>query len=103
MSYKVGDEVHIEDDDASAGTKTGHVRWILGISLFAAVAILAAIWIFGAISQSDVENESTRASTEQETPAEAMDTDPVLTDADNDPAGLDTPQDDTVNGVEVVE
>ena len=103
MSYKVGDEVHIEDDDASAGTKTGHVRWILGISLLAAVAILSAIWIFGAFTQSDVENESSRASTEQETPAETMDTDPVLTDADNDPAELETPQDDTVNGVEVVE
>ncbi len=61
MSYKKGDEIHIEDDDATAGSKTGHVRWILGISLFVAIALLSAIWIFGAWSQGDTEEEITQS------------------------------------------
>ena len=59
MSYKKGDEIHIEDDDASAGNKTGHVRWILGFSLFAAIIFLSAIWMFGAWTQGDIEEEIT--------------------------------------------
>lgn len=53
MSYKVGDEVHIEDDDATAGSKEGVVRWVLLISLLAAVVILSAIWITGAFVTDD--------------------------------------------------
>ena len=102
MSYKVGDEVHIEDDEASAGTKTGHVRWILGISLVAAILILSLVWIFGAFTQSDVENESSRAGVDAETASEAVETDPILTDSDNDPTEIEAAEDDTVNGVEVV-
>lgn len=50
MSYKEGDQIHIEDDDAMAGESTGRVRWVLGFSLLAAIGILSAIWITGAIS-----------------------------------------------------
>ncbi|KLI62954.1 hypothetical protein [Aurantiacibacter marinus] len=66
MSYKKGDEIHIEDDDAMAGSKTGHVRWILGISLFVAIALLSAIWIFGAWSQGNVEEEATQSAVMQD-------------------------------------
>ena len=47
MSYKEGDEIHIEDDDAMAAESTGHLRWILLISLLAAILILSIIWIAG--------------------------------------------------------
>lgn len=62
MSYKEGDEIHIDDDEASAGEKTGHVRWILGISLFAALALMSIVWITGALTQGDSAEESSTTS-----------------------------------------
>ena len=86
MSYKEGDEVHIEDDDAKAGETTGHVRWILGLSLLAAIAILSAIWIFGAFSFDSEASEETA----QEAPADTDD--PIADDA------VVTPENDEVVG-----
>ncbi len=43
-----GEEVHFETDEARGASTPNIVRWILGISLFAAIALLSAIWIFGA-------------------------------------------------------
>ena len=63
MSYKKGDEIHIEDDDAYAGEKSGHMRVVLAISLLAALALMSAIWIFGAFSQGDAEEEITMSGT----------------------------------------
>ena len=51
MSEQDKEQIHIEDDDAMAGEKTGHVRWILAVSLLATIGILSAIWIFGAFSE----------------------------------------------------
>ncbi|MGB3166222.1 MAG: hypothetical protein WBA68_05525 [Alteraurantiacibacter sp.] len=103
MSYKQGDEIHIEDDEASAGSKPGVVRWVLGISLLAAVLLMSAIWIFGAIGTQDEVDESSRTGVEEETSSESMTTDPVLTDEDNDPSEIEATQDEQVNGLEVVE
>ena len=58
MSYNKGDEVHIEDDQAYAGEKSGHMRWVLGLSLLLVIALLGAIWIFGAFSQNEVESQA---------------------------------------------
>ncbi len=55
MSYKEGEKIHIEDDDAMAGAKTGTVRWVLLISLLAAILILSVIWIAGAWLQNNEE------------------------------------------------
>ena len=41
-------EIHAEGDDARAGYTPNIVRWVLGISLLAAILLLSAIWIFGA-------------------------------------------------------
>jgi hypothetical protein len=43
-----GEEVHAQTDEARAGSTPNIVRWILGISLLAAILLLSAIWIFGA-------------------------------------------------------
>lgn len=43
-----GNEVHSEVDEARAGSTPNVLRWILAISLIAAIALLSAIWIFGA-------------------------------------------------------
>lgn len=54
-----GDETHIETDEARAGSSPNIVRWILGIGLFAAIALLSVIWITGAATQGSVEGEGT--------------------------------------------
>src|SRR5687768_6558226 len=46
-----GEEVHFETDEARGASTPNIVRWILGISLVAAIALLSAIWIFGAASR----------------------------------------------------
>jgi len=48
-----GDEVHIETDEARGASSPNIVRWVLAISLFAAIALLSVIWIAGAASQSE--------------------------------------------------
>lgn len=42
-------EIHIETDNARAGATPHIVRWVLGISLAAAILILSAIWMTGAL------------------------------------------------------
>ncbi len=42
-------EVHKSTDDARAGTTPHVVRYVLGISLFLAIAALTVIWISGAL------------------------------------------------------
>ena len=48
---KIGDEVHIETDEVRAGETPHIVRYVLGISLFLAIAAMSIIWITGALSQ----------------------------------------------------
>lgn len=45
-----GDEVHLTEREASGGVQPHIVRWVLGISLLLAVALLSAIWIIGALT-----------------------------------------------------
>jgi hypothetical protein len=47
---KIGDEIHIETDEARAGETPHIVRYVLGISLFLAIAAMSIIWITGAMS-----------------------------------------------------
>ena len=46
-----GDEVHLETDEARGASTPNIVRWVLGISLFAAIALLSVIWISGAANR----------------------------------------------------
>ena len=48
-----GDEVHIETDEARGASTPNIVRWILAISLFAAIALLSVIWITGAATRDE--------------------------------------------------
>ncbi|RJY09962.1 hypothetical protein [Aurantiacibacter aquimixticola] len=102
MSYKKGDEIHIEDDEATGASKEGVVRWVLGISLLAAIAFLSFIWIFGALSQGDVEEEITMSGNRDSVDGESS-IDPVLTDSDNDPADLDAADDEMQDGLDIIE
>ena len=50
-----GDEVHVETDEARGASSNNIVRWVLLISLFAAIVLLSIIWITGAATQGDAE------------------------------------------------
>jgi hypothetical protein len=54
----VGGEHHTETDEARGGSTPHVVRWVLGISLAAAVILLSAIWMIGAATQGDIEEEA---------------------------------------------
>lgn len=72
-----GEEGHFETDEARGGSTPHIVRWILGISLVGAIVLLSAVWIFGALSQGDVEEEITATSIAQER-ADDSDTDALI-------------------------
>jgi hypothetical protein len=54
-----GDEIHLETDEARGASSPNIVRWVLGISLFAAIALLSVIWITGAATQGEAEGAGT--------------------------------------------
>jgi hypothetical protein len=54
------DEVHVDVDEARAGSTPNVVRWVLIISLLAAIVLLTAIWVVGAWS-SDQDNQTVDA------------------------------------------
>jgi hypothetical protein len=58
-------EVHVTETQASAGSKTGVMRWVLLISLGLAIAAMTIIWVTGALSQNDVESEGTTTGREE--------------------------------------
>lgn len=58
-------EVHVTETQASAGSKTGVMRWVLLISLVLAVAAMTIIWMTGALSQNDVESQGTATGREE--------------------------------------
>ena len=45
-----GEEVHVSTDEARGGSTPHIVRWVLGISLFLAIALLSITWITGALN-----------------------------------------------------
>lgn len=53
MSEDSKGEIHIDEQDASAGSKAGVVRWVLLISLLSAALIMSIIWITGAVMHDD--------------------------------------------------
>ena len=42
-----GDEIHVTETEASAGSQPRVVRYVLGISLLLVVVLMSAIWIIG--------------------------------------------------------
>ena len=45
-----GERIHADVDEARAGSTPNIVRWVLVISLLAAIILLTAIWVIGAWS-----------------------------------------------------
>ena len=99
--HKEGEEVHIDDSEASAGTKTGHVRWILAIGTLLAVVLLSVVWITGAATQGDVEEEATVSGIIESTDEEdGDDTDSIVGEDMTEIDGADA---DTTDGIETIE
>jgi hypothetical protein len=44
-----GDEVHLNETEATAGAKAQGMRYVLGISLLLAVIAMSAVWILASI------------------------------------------------------
>jgi hypothetical protein len=57
--YKEGDEVHIDAEEASGGSKEGVVRWVLAGGLILAILLMSIVWIIPAMTQGDIEEEAT--------------------------------------------
>jgi hypothetical protein len=55
-----GEEIHADMEDARAASSPNVVRWVLIVSLLAAIVLLSAIWIIGAWS-SDQNTQSVDA------------------------------------------
>ncbi|MDC0886265.1 hypothetical protein OAS19_00525 [Altererythrobacter sp.] len=58
MENKDG-EIHVSETEASGGSKEGVVRWILIVGTLLAIVLLSIIWMTGALTQGDVEEEIT--------------------------------------------
>lgn len=57
--YKEGEEIHVDETEASGGSKEGVVRWVLAGGLLLAILLLSVTWIIPALSKGDVEEEAT--------------------------------------------
>ena len=44
-----GDEVHLNETEATAGAKAQGLRYVLGFSLLLVVIAMSAVWIIGSV------------------------------------------------------
>ena len=44
-----GDEVHLNETEATGGVKAQGVRYVLGISLLLVMIAMSAVWILGSV------------------------------------------------------
>lgn len=70
-------ELHAETDEVRGGSTPHVVRWVLIISTLLAIVLLSIIWMTGALTQGDVEEEATVDQIIQDT-SPGSDTDGVV-------------------------
>ncbi len=77
-------EIHIDEEQVSGGSKEGVVRWVLGIGLLLAIVALSLIWIIPAMMQGEAEEDiSSRTGAPMETmEMDGDDTDGIVTEQD---------------------
>jgi len=46
-----GDEIHVNEEEASGGSQPHVVRYILGISLLLVTGLLSLVWIIGSMTR----------------------------------------------------
>ena len=53
-----GEEIHVDTDEARAGSTPSVVRYVLLVSLALAIVALSAVWITGALTDDNPEGAS---------------------------------------------
>lgn len=53
-----GGKIHITTDEARGGSTPHVVRWVLGISMLAAIILLSAVWMTGAATRGPSADET---------------------------------------------
>ncbi|MBX7500780.1 hypothetical protein K3181_04940 [Qipengyuania sp. YG27] len=101
--HKDGDEIHLDDTEASGGSKEGVVRWVLAGGLLLAIILLSITWIIPALSTGDVEEEGTVSGQISSMEDDGDDTDSIVTDLGDDQAATSDDQTTMEDGVEVIE
>ena len=84
--HKEGEEIHIDETEASGGSKEGVVRWVLAGGLLLAVILLSITWIIPAMTTGDVEEEGTVSGQISSMEDGSSDTDSIVTDLGDDEA-----------------
>lgn len=49
--------IHVNQEEASGGSKEGVVRWVLVLGLILAIGLLSVTWITGALTKGEIEEE----------------------------------------------
>ncbi len=76
-----GDEIHEETDAARAGSTPNVVRWVLAISLLAAMVLTSIIWITGAVTTDGADDTNNATDRIRETTDRGDDgTDSIVSD-----------------------
>ena len=101
--HKEGEEIHIDETEASGGSKEGVVRWVLAGGLLLAVILLSITWIIPAMTTGDVEEEGTVSGQISSEESAGDDTDSIVTDLGDDQVATPGDQVATDDGLEVVE
>ena len=100
-------EIHVSEEEASGGRKEGVVRWVLVIGTLLAIALLSVIWITGAATQGDVEEEATGSGTISSQEDAGTDTDSIIgvddTDIGSDEQDIEGTETQMEDGLEVIE
>ena len=100
--------VHLDEQEASGGSKEGVVRWVLAGGLLLAIILLSITWIVPALMQGDVEEEATVSGEIQSMENEGDGTDSIVGTTPTTDLGDDTQptigdQTTTEDGIEVIE
>ncbi|WP_247717919.1 hypothetical protein [Qipengyuania proteolytica] len=100
--------VHLDEEEASGGSKEGVVRWVLAGGLLLAIILLSITWIVPALMQGDVEEEATVSGEIQSMEDEGDGTDSIVGTTPTTDLGDDTQptigdQTTTEDGIEVIE
>lgn len=96
-----GNEPHFETDAARGASSPNIVRWILLVSLFAAIALLSIIWITGAATQKGEDEVS--VSSQMRDREDTADTDSIVSDDADEIEAVEPGQDREPGAPPVVE
>ena len=101
--HKEGKEIHVDETEASGGSKEGVVRWVLAGGLLLAVILLSITWIIPALTTGDVEEEGTVSGQISSMEDDGDDTDSIVTDLGDDQVATPRERTTTEDGLEVIE